>query len=77
MTTELMDPPMTTEKSKPKTLSVKLHTDVIDSARVVSALRGEPMQDMISDILRPILTRMEHEEIGKRAGSIKRKVGGK
>jgi hypothetical protein len=77
MTTGLMDAPMATEKPKTKTLSVKLHTDVINSARIVAALRGELMQDMISDILRPIITKMEQEEIARRAGGIKRKAGGK
>jgi len=62
--TDLIEPAMATEK--PKTLPVKLHGDVIESARVVSALRGEQMQDMISDILRPILAKMEQEERTKR-----------
>ena len=66
MVTDLLDPPMATEK--PKTIPVKLHSDVVDSARIVSAIRNEPMSDMISDILRPILAKMEHEEMGRRMG---------
>lgn len=52
--------------SKPATLPVKLHMDVIESARIVAAFRGEPMQDMLSDILRPILAKMEQDEMSKR-----------
>jgi hypothetical protein len=65
VTTELLDPPMADEK--PKTLSVKLNMDVVESARIVAAYRGETITDLLSDILRPILDRMEHEEVAKRA----------
>ena len=52
--------------AKPKALSVKLDMDVIESARVVSALTGEQQQALLSRILRPILQKMEQEELNKR-----------
>jgi hypothetical protein len=58
---------------KPKTLSVKLHLDVIESARIVSAYRNESMTDMLSELLRPMLAKMEQEEIARRAKSPKSK----
>jgi hypothetical protein len=71
MTMPMLDPPMADEKIK--NLSVKLHMDVIEAARIVSAFRGETMTDMLSDILRPILARMEREETTKRAKTKKGK----
>lgn len=62
MSTGLLDMPA----KKSSTLPVKLHMDVIESARIVSAFRGEPMQDMLSNILRPILAKMEQQEMDKR-----------
>lgn len=73
MTTLLMDAPMTDEKSR--SLSVKLHIDVIESARIVSAYRNESMTDMLSNLLRPALARMEQEEMAKRSGRPKGKGG--
>ena len=61
----LLDQAMTDEK--PKTLSVKLHIDVIESARIVAAYRGDTMTELLSDILRPVLGKLESEEIAKRA----------
>lgn len=55
-------------EEKAKTLSVKLHTDVIEAARIVAAYRNETMTDMLSDLLRPVLARMEREEVAKRSG---------
>jgi hypothetical protein len=52
--------------AKPKTLSVKLHMDVIESARIVAAYKGEQISDMLSNILRPILADMEREAIDQR-----------
>jgi hypothetical protein len=75
MSTALLESPMATEK--PKTLSVKLHMDVIESARIVAAYRGEAMTDMLSDILRPILAEMEREETTRRAKSRATKGKGK
>lgn len=64
MTVAMVDEPMADDK--PKTLSVKLALDVIESARVVAALTGEPMTDILSDILRPIIFKREQEELAKR-----------
>jgi hypothetical protein len=64
MATATMGSPMADDK--PKTLSVKLPMDVVESARIVSAFRGEPMTEMLGELLRPILARMEREEIAKR-----------
>jgi hypothetical protein len=50
-----------------KAMSIKMPFDVIESARIVSAFRGESMTDLISDILRPALAKMEREEIKKRS----------
>jgi hypothetical protein len=51
----------------PETSSVKLHIDVVESARIVVAYRGGTMTDMLSDILRPILAKMEREAVAKRS----------
>lgn len=56
-----------------KTLSVKLHADVVKAARIVSSYRDEAMTDMLSGILRPILARMEDEEVAKRGRASKGK----
>jgi hypothetical protein len=79
----LLDPPtieesaMPAEKPKaPKTVSIKMPADVVESARVVSALRGVSMTDMLGDYLRPLLSQWEDEEIRKRAAG-KRKGAGK
>jgi hypothetical protein len=64
---------------KAKTLSIKLATDVVESARVVAALRGVSMTDMLSDMIRPTLKGWEEAEIQQRASSMaaRRKVSGK
>lgn len=62
---------------KPKTLSVKLHIDVIESARIVAAYRNESMTDMLSEILRPVLTKMERDEVTRRTGGEKPKGKGR
>jgi len=54
-------------KHKGGTLSVRLRAETVETARIVSAYRGEIMTDMLSDILQPILTRMESQEVAKRA----------
>jgi hypothetical protein len=72
MSTALLDMPMTEDKTK--TTSVKLTLDVVKSARIVSAFRGEPMAEMLSDLLRPILARMEQEEMTKRSKGAKGKA---
>jgi hypothetical protein len=61
---------MPDEKPKAlKTVSIKMPVDVVESARVVSALRGVSMTDMLGDFLRPHLAQWEDEEIQKRAAS--------
>ena len=67
MIAETLDEPMADQKQE--TLSVKLHLDVIETARIVNAYRGGTMTDMLSDILRPILAKMEREEVARRAKS--------
>lgn len=51
---------------KAETLSFKIPVDVLDMARVVAALRNESMTDVIANILRPALAKMEREELVKR-----------
>jgi len=65
VTTETLDEPMAEQKQE--TSSVKLHLDVVESARIVVAYRGGTMTDMLSDILRPILAKMEREAVAKRS----------
>jgi hypothetical protein len=70
MSQALLDAPMA--EKKPSTLSVKLRMSVIKSARVVAALRGITITDLISDMVEDDLKRMEQEEINKRAKSPKK-----
>lgn len=67
MSTALLECPMAENKSKSQ--SVKLHMDVVETARIVSAYTGENMGDMLSDLLRPILVDLEKREVAKRAKS--------
>ena len=53
-------------EDKPKTLSVKLPIDVVETARIVSAYRNESMTDLLGNALRPILAKMERDEVAKR-----------
>jgi hypothetical protein len=46
--------------------SVKLRIEVIEAARIVAAYRNESMTDMLSDLLAPLLAKMEREEVAKR-----------
>ena len=64
MSAATLESPMS--EAKPKTLSVKLHIDVIEAARIVTAYRNESMTDLLSDLLRPVLAQMEAEEVAKR-----------
>lgn len=68
MTTVATRPTMAKKKSEdaPSTLSVKLHMDVIEAARIVSAYRNETITDLLSNALRPILAKMEKAEVEKR-----------
>jgi hypothetical protein len=61
----------------PGYLSAKLPVDVIESARIVAAYRGETITEMLGDILRPILADMEKEEVAKRSKAPKGKGGPK
>src|SRR5262245_14084008 len=69
MSLATLDPPMSDEK--PKTMSVKMPIDVIESARIVSAFRGETMTELMADILRPALAKMEQEEMSRRQAAAK------
>ncbi len=60
----LLEPTMSAEK--PKVQSVKLEMDVIESARIVASCRRESITALLSAILRPIITKMEREEMSKR-----------
>jgi hypothetical protein len=55
--------------AKADRLSIKLDADLVQSARLIAALTGEDQQDLLARILRPILTRMEAEELAKRVAS--------
>jgi hypothetical protein len=52
-------------KRKPPRASVKLYEEVMRTARIVAAYRGQDIIDMLSGILAPILDRMEREERAK------------
>ena len=68
MPTELLEPQtMTTQNPRtPDTQSVKLKLDVIQSARIVASCQGVSITDLLSDILRPLVAKMEREEMTKR-----------
>jgi hypothetical protein len=73
MSVGLLDQTMTTEKSEPPSMSVRLPLDIIRTARVVTSFRGGAMSDLLADILRPILEKMKQEEIAKDQASGKRR----
>lgn len=52
---------------KPALESVKLPSDVMGSARIVAAYTGEPIAELLGNILRPILAKREREEAARRA----------
>ncbi len=60
--------------AKKKGVSVQIDDDVVKTARLVAALTDQSMSTLISDILRPVLAKMEAGELAKRA---KPKGGGK
>lgn len=75
MRTAVVDRPMAkkTTTAKPST-SVKIHDEVLDLARVVAAYKKTvTITDLLSDILRPALEKMQTEEAAKFA----KKSGGK
>lgn len=60
-----MDPiVMAPEKAKP--VSVKLDEDVVDQARIVASYRKQSITDLLGEILRPALLKMEQDEVSKR-----------
>jgi hypothetical protein len=75
MPTATLEIPMAGEKLK--VMSVKITIDVIESARIVSAYTGETMTDLMSNILRPVLAKMEQEEIAKRSQVTAKRKGAK
>jgi hypothetical protein len=66
MPTAMLEPKTMTAQKPPDTQSVKLKLDVIQSARIVASCRGVSITDLLSDILRPIVAKMEREEMTKR-----------
>lgn len=56
--------------AKRQTIPVKLHDDVVESARIVSAINGRTMTDLLSDILRPVLKDMETKLLAERTQAI-------
>ena len=65
MITDVVDVDMADDKTK--TVSVKLATDVVKTARIVASYRDEHMTTMLSDMLRPLLSKIERDEVSKRA----------
>ena len=54
------------DKPKPRTLSVKLEMDVVESARIVTGYGTESMTELLSRLLRPALAKMEQEAVARR-----------
>ncbi|HVP10928.1 MAG TPA: hypothetical protein VMV94_07015 [Phycisphaerae bacterium] len=55
--------------------SVKLNQRTAKLARIVSAYRDESITDLLSDILEPILARLEQEEIVKQCEAMASQTG--
>ena len=53
---------------KPRVQSVKLEIDVVESARIVASCRRESITSLLSGLLRPIVHKLEREEMRKRLG---------
>ena len=68
MSTLLLEPTMA--KKTARLPQVKLRMEVHESAQIVATLRGEALQDLVSDILEPALKRMEADELAKRTKQI-------
>jgi hypothetical protein len=49
--------------------SVKLPADVMESARIVAAYTGNNIAELLGEILRPVLARMEQEQVEQRSKS--------
>ena len=52
---------------KVKSQSLKFPVDVLESAKIVAALKGQTMTELLADILRPALAKLEEQELAKRA----------
>lgn len=64
--------------AKKKVASVQIAEDLVKSMRVVSALVDKPMNQLIDEILRPVIERMKTEEVAKAAkADAAQKKGGK
>jgi hypothetical protein len=57
-----------------KTLSVKLDEDVVASARIISAATGEPINTLLSRLLRPALQELEEKALQDRERERKSKA---
>ncbi len=53
------------EMAKKKVVSVQIAEDLVKSLRLVSALVDRPIATIIDEILRPVVTKMEEEELAK------------
>ena len=58
--------PKKIQRTYSRLLSIKLHADVVESARIVAAYRGQTMADVIGDLVRPLLKKLERDEHAKR-----------
>jgi hypothetical protein len=59
-----------------KLVPAKIHADVMESARNVANMKGEHIQDLLSNILRPILAEMERELLDRRLEALGRPAPG-
>jgi len=55
-----------TVMEKPRTEAVKIANDVLESAKLVATMRKQRVSDLLTEILRPIVAKMEKAEIAKR-----------
>ena len=66
----VLEEPMARKRAaKRPTVNVAIEEDVVKSARLVSALTERPMSEIISEILRPILARMETDGMARRSAA--------
>lgn len=66
MVQSVLEAPMAKKNVSP----VKLPADVVESARIVSALKGDTISDLLAGILRPILSEMERDLLAKRQRAV-------
>lgn len=55
---------------KTRYLSLKMPADVVESARIVAAINGMQIMDLVSGILRPRLAEMERELLAERSRTL-------